>query len=119
MQHSEFLTSYQAGRLRLDVDRTRAAKLLSARMLLPVFLLPMLGVSVALALIGHWIAGLLLFVAAFAFRQLVRNSAPAFVAKRALADAAFYNTALSLRVITLVPVPPTDAPPPDVSLLNP
>lgn len=104
MTHEEFNAAFRAGRVRVDVERKLAAQLVSGRMLLPVFLLPVLGIAIALALVGHWIAGLALFVAAFGFRQMVRNTAPGFVLRQALADAAFYNGALRNGVMTVTVV---------------
>ena len=54
MTHEAFVSAYRSGALRVNIDRTAAARFLSARLLLPFVMLPVLGVGVALALIG-WI----------------------------------------------------------------
>jgi hypothetical protein len=54
-----------------------------------------IGLGVALALMGHFIVGALIFLAAIALRFAVRRSAPGFVLQRALADERFYAEALA------------------------
>ena len=112
MTHAEFNAAFAAGRLRVDVDRKLAAQVVSGRMMLAVFLLPLLGVSVALAMVGHWIIGLVLFLLTFGFRQMVRNSAPGFVVRQALADEKFYEMALRGHMMTITEVDPSELPPP-------
>lgn len=90
MTHAEFVRSYQEGRLQVHVDRAAAARLMSARTLLPFVLLPLLGLGVALALLGHLLAGTSLFLAALGLRLLVRASSRDFVLTRSLQDPAFY-----------------------------
>lgn len=92
MTHGEFVAAYASGTIRVHVDRQRAAKLVSARLMLPFVLLPLLGLAVALALTGHLIAGVALFVLVLVFRYAVRASSQGFVLSRALQDAAFYES---------------------------
>ncbi|MGH8722521.1 MAG: hypothetical protein ACREU4_11075 [Burkholderiales bacterium] len=93
MTHAEFVAAYREGRLQVQVDREGAARHVSARLMLPIVLLPLLGVAVAAALVGHYIVGALLFVGALALRYAVRRTAPGFVLQRALADERFYADA--------------------------
>jgi hypothetical protein len=92
--HEEFVAAYRAGKLAVHVDPKAAARLVTREMLLPLILLPVLGVAVALALAGHFIAGALLFAAALAFRFLIRKSSPGFLLKRALESEDFYFQAV-------------------------
>jgi len=101
MTHAEFVAAYHDGRLRARVERDAARRFVSARVLLPVVLLPVLGLSVAIALLGHYIAGGALFVVALAARYLVRATAEGFVLQRALHDERFYRDALEARVLRL------------------
>ena len=91
MTHPEFVDGYKSGSLRLHVDRVAAARLMSARALLPFVLLPLLGLGVALALLGHLLAGIAVFLAAIGLRFLVRASSQGFVLARSLQDPAFYE----------------------------
>ena len=71
-------------------------------------LLPVLGLALALALTGHLVAGVALFVLALAARSLVRASAPGFVLARALQSEAFYRDALGAGVLRLTEAPRDD-----------
>ena len=101
MSHAEFVAGYAAGTLRVRVDRERAAKLLSARLLLPFVLLPLLGLAVALALTGRLFAGIALFVLVLAFRYAIRASSQGFVLSRALRDPAFYEQVVVAGVLSV------------------
>lgn len=100
MTHAEFIAAYREGRLQVQVDKSAAARMVSARLLLPFVLLPVLGLGVALALVGHFIVGALIFLAALTLRFAVRRSAPGFVLQRALADERFYAAALASGLLT-------------------
>jgi hypothetical protein len=64
MTHEEFVAGYQQGRLRVHIDREAAARFVSGRAMLPLVMLPILGLGVALALVGYVIAGVGIFIAA-------------------------------------------------------
>jgi hypothetical protein len=99
MSHAEFVAAYASGTLRVRVDRSRAAKLVSARLMLPFVLLPLLGLAVALALTGRLFAGIALFLLVLAFRYAVRASSQGFVLSRALQSPAFYQEALAAGIL--------------------
>ena len=101
MTHGEFVAAYRAGGVRVSVDPQAAARMVSARLLLPFVLLPVMGLGVALAIVGHWVAGGLVFVTALGLRTAVRRSAPGFVLQRALADERFYAEALAAGLLRL------------------
>ena len=91
MTHEEFVAGYARGAIRVRVDRASAAKLMSAKLLLPLFLLPFLGLAVGLALTGHVVAGIVVFLLVIVFRYAVRASSQGLVLSRALRDPAFYD----------------------------
>ena len=91
MTHAEFVAAYRAGTVRVDIDRTQAARYMSGRLLLPLVKLPVLGLGVALALIGWIWTGLALIGAATLAPMLIRRSAPHFILTQALEDAKFYD----------------------------
>lgn len=93
MTHTEFVAAYREGRLEVQVDKAAAARIVSARLMLPFVLLPLMGLGVALALVGHFVLGALVFLAALALRLAVRRTAPGFVLQRALEDERFYADA--------------------------
>ena len=99
MSHAEFVAAYRGGQLRVTVDAKGAAQLVSARLMLPFVLLPVMGAGVALALLGRYFIGAAVFLAALALRFVVRRSAAGFVLQRALADERFYSEAVASGLI--------------------
>jgi len=97
--HAEFVAAWREGRVRVDVDRKAAARAVSARLMLPFLLLPVMGAGVALALVGRYLIGATVFLAALVLRFAVRRSAGGFVLQRALADERFYAEALASGLI--------------------
>ena len=93
MTHQEFVAAHREGKLAVQVDQKAAARFVSRQMMLPLFLLPVFGVAVAIALAGYLIAGVLVFVAALVFRFAVRRTSAGFVLRRALEDPGFYEYA--------------------------
>ena len=91
MTHEEFVAAYRAGRLRVRIDRAAAARFVSGRAMLPLVMLPILGLGVALALVGYLIAGIAVFLVALALRFLVKRSSDGFLLWRALRDPVFYQ----------------------------
>lgn len=101
MSHGEFVTAYRAGRIKVHVDRAQATRFVSARMLLPFLLIPILGAAVALTLTGYLISGVSLFVAALAMRYLVRATSQGFVLFRSLDRAPFYSDTVAAGVLRI------------------
>jgi hypothetical protein len=84
MTHAEFVAAYVSGRVKVTVDPSAAARYLSARLLLPLFALPVLGAGVALALIGWIWTGLAVMAIGFFGPRLIKRSAPNFVLTQAV-----------------------------------
>ncbi|MCD6042044.1 MAG: hypothetical protein K0R40_1647 [Burkholderiales bacterium] len=105
MTHPEFVAAYEAGRIRVRVDRPAAARFVSGRTMLPLVLLPVLGLGVALALVGYVVAGTLVFLGALLLRYLVRRSSDGFLLWRALQDAEFYAQVVAAGVLKVEPAP--------------
>jgi hypothetical protein len=99
--HEEFVAAYRAGSIRVSIDKDAAARFVSGRAMLPLVLLPLLGLGVALALVGHLIAGVAVFVAALLSRLLVRRSSDGFLLWRALRDSDFYRQVLAAQVLRI------------------
>ena len=99
MTHEEFVDAYHAGRIRVHVDREAAARFVAGRSMLPLVLLPILGLGVALAIVGHYIIGGAIFLTALAFRFLVRSSSHGFLVYRALRDREFYREVYAAQVL--------------------
>jgi len=107
LTHEQFVAAFHEGRIKVDVERKGAVRLVSARLLLPFVLLPLFGLAVALAIAGYLVAGIGLFVAVFLLRFFIRASSPGFVISSALRDARFYAQA---REAGLLQIRTTDRP---------
>jgi hypothetical protein len=99
MTHAEFVAAYEAGEIRVHVDRAAASRFVAGRAMLPLVLLPIMGLGVALAIVGHYLVGGAIFVAALALRFLVRRSSDGFLLWRALQDAEFYRQVTAAQVL--------------------
>jgi hypothetical protein len=104
MSHAEFTEAYRSGAIRVNVDRSAAARYMSARLLLPLVMLPVLGIGVALALTGRIWTGLALIALATVAPILIKLTAPHFVITQALQDARFYDDAAAAGLFEIVPV---------------
>ena len=91
MTHSEFVAAYQRGEINVDIDPKAAERFLSARLLLPFIALPVLGMGVALALVGWIYTGLTIIAVGFVAPRLIKRGAPRFIVTQALQDASFYD----------------------------
>jgi hypothetical protein len=91
MTHAEFAAAYQRGEIKVEIEPQAAARFLSARLLLPFIALPVLGMGVALALIGWIYTGLAIIAVGFAAPRLIKRGAPRFILIQALQDAPFYD----------------------------
>jgi hypothetical protein len=90
MTHAEFLRAYTAGKIKVDVEPVAAARYLSARLLLPFVMLPVLGCGVALALTGWVWTGLTIIAIGALAPRLIKRSAPHFALTQALQDERVY-----------------------------
>jgi hypothetical protein len=99
--HAEFVAAYEAGRIRVNVDREAAARFVGGRAMLPLVLLPILGLGVAFALVGYVLTGALIFIAALALRFVVKRTSHGFLVWRALRDAEFYRQVRAADVLTV------------------
>ena len=84
MNHTEFVEAYTAGWIKVTVDPKAAASYLSTRLMLPLLALPVLGIGIALALIGWIWTGLGVIAMGFFGPRLIKRSAPNFVLTQAM-----------------------------------
>ena len=101
MTHPEFVAAYRSGSIRVHVERAAAARYVSARLLLPFVMLPVLGFGVALALTGWLWTGLALIAVATLARAVIRASAAHFVVTQALQDAKLYDDVSAIGLLEI------------------
>lgn len=91
MNHDEFTAAYSRDEIKVELDPHSASRYLSSRLLLPFVMMPVLGVGVALALIGWLFTGLAIVALGIVVPRLIKRSAPHFVFQQALKDPAIYE----------------------------
>ena len=101
MTHAEFVAAYRAGEIHVNIDRDAAGRFVSARLLLPLVRLPVLGLGVALALIGWMVTGFIIIAIATLAPIFIRRSAPHFVLTQSLQDSRFYDEAVAAKIIDI------------------
>jgi hypothetical protein len=90
MTHAEFVRAHRSGTLRVRCDPQRAANFLSARLLLPFMMMPVIGVGIALALTGRVWVGLAVIALGIIVPRMIKRSAPRFLLAQALHDEKLY-----------------------------
>ncbi|MBI3916921.1 MAG: hypothetical protein HY322_07930 [Betaproteobacteria bacterium] len=91
MTHPEFVAAFREGRIRVQIDPGAAGRYISAQLLLPLVMLPVLGGGVALALIGWIWSGLAVLAAGIVIPRVIRRSAPHFILSQAIDDERTYS----------------------------
>lgn len=102
MNHAEFVENYRTGRVTVNFDVPAAARFLSARLLLPLMTLPVLGAGVALALLGWIWSGLAVIAAAIIVPRLIKRSAPHFLLTQMLNDEQLYDDCTRAGIMRVV-----------------
>lgn len=91
MDHQEFVEAYKNGTLNAFIPQKVASEYLSRRLLLPFFMLPILGGGVALALIGWLVTGIVVFLVGFIVPRLIKRNAVPILMYQALHDPQAYE----------------------------
>ncbi|MFN7086283.1 MAG: hypothetical protein ACK4N4_06625 [Burkholderiales bacterium] len=101
MEHAEFVAAYSKGRLKVEIDPREAARYVSARLLLPLVMMPVVGLGVALALTGWVWTGLAIIAAGIVVPRLIKRSAPHFVLTQALQDEKIYREVTQAEILRI------------------
>jgi hypothetical protein len=104
MTHAEFLAAYTSGEIKVELDPVGSARFLSARLLLPLVMMPVVGIGIALALMGWVYTGLLVMAAGIVAPRLIKRSAPHFVLTQALEDPRVYDEVVSTGILRVTSV---------------
>ncbi|MGH6693200.1 MAG: hypothetical protein ACREF4_21235 [Gammaproteobacteria bacterium] len=103
MTHNEFVAAYARGEIKVKIDPKGAARHLSARLLLPFVMMPVVGIGIALALTGWFYLGSAIIALGIIVPQLIKRSAPHFLLTQALEDAAVYDEATQSGLLRVTP----------------
>ena len=104
MTHPEFVAALREGRVRVQIDPGAAGRYVSARLLLPLVALPVLGGGVALALVGWIWSGLAVLAAGIVIPRLIKRSASHFILIQVIDDERIYNEVTEAGVLRVHPV---------------
>ena len=91
VSHEEFRAGLPAGRFRVVVDPKLARRYVSQRLMLIVVLMPLIGIGIALALIGRtWLGAFLVFLGV-ALNRVLMWQAPKILLQMATRDGRVYD----------------------------
>jgi len=99
MTHEEFVTAYSAGELKPVIDAPAAARYVSARLLLPFVMMPVIGIGIALALTGWLVTGFVVIGLGMVVPRLIKRSAPNFVLMQSLQDEKIFNEVVTAGIL--------------------
>ncbi|MDP1536589.1 MAG: hypothetical protein Q8L95_05345 [Burkholderiales bacterium] len=102
LSHHAFVTAVHNGTITVTFDPQSAARFLSAQLLLPLFMMPVLGLGVALALVGWVWTGLLVIALGIIVPRLLKRGAPRFLLQQALEDENVYQNLLRANTMQIV-----------------
>ena len=102
LAHHEFVTAYRDGAITVNFDPPGAARFLSARLLLPLFMLPVLGIGVGLALTGRIWTGLTVIALGIIVPRLIKRGAPHFLIQQVMTDEKLYQELLRADIMQVV-----------------
>ncbi|MBX3651385.1 MAG: hypothetical protein KF771_08415 [Burkholderiales bacterium] len=105
LQHREFVQAYGEGRIIVNFDPQASAKFLSAMLMLPLFVMPVLGIGVALALSGWIWTGLLVIALGIIVPRMIKRGAPHFLMQQILEDETIYRQAVHAGILHIVSRP--------------
>ena len=89
--HEEFRAGLSAGRIRVVVNPKLARRYVSQRLMLLVLMMPLIGVGIALALVGRTWLGAGLVAAGVILNRVVMAQAPKILVQMAVRDAKVYD----------------------------
>lgn len=104
MTHAEFIGAYGAGKIKVEIDPKSAARYVSARLLLPLVTMPVIGVGIALALTGWIWTGIAVIAFGVIVPRLIKRSAPHFILTQALEDEKVYREVTQAEILRITSV---------------
>jgi len=102
MDHGEFVRAWREGRVRVALDRAAAARLVSARLLLPFIAIAVIGAGIAVVLLGHIWAGIAIGAIGILGPRLIKRGAGGFVLSQIAEDPEFFAQAVRSGAVQVI-----------------
>lgn len=102
LSHHDFVTAFHDGAITVTFDPKGTARFISARLLLPLFMMPVLGIGVALALTGWIWTGFAVMALGIIVPRLIKRGAPRFLMQQMMEDEGLYREVLHAGIMQVV-----------------
>lgn len=102
LSHHDFVTAFHNDSITVTFEPKGAARFVSARLLLPLFMMPLLGIGVALALTGWVVTGLSVIALGIIVPRLIKRGAPRFLMHQMMEDEGLYREVLHAGIMRIV-----------------
>lgn len=102
LSHRDFVTAFHADAITVTFDPKGAARFVSARLLLPLFMMPVVGIGVALALTGWIWTGFAVMALGIIVPRLIKRGAPRFLMHQMMEDEGLYREVQHAGIMRIV-----------------
>jgi len=102
LSHRDFVSAFHDGTISITFDPKGAARFISARLLLPLFMMPVLGIGVGLALSGWIWTGLLVIALGIIVPRLIKRGAAHFLMQQMMEDEGLYRDVVHAGIMHVV-----------------
>lgn len=102
LSHHDFVTAFHSDTITVTFDPKGAARFVSARLLLPLFMMPVVGIGVALALTGWIWTGFAVMALGIIVPRLIKRGAPRFLMHQMMDDESLYRDVLHAGIMRVV-----------------
>ncbi len=102
LSHQDFVTAFHDDAITVTFEPKGAARFVSARLLLPLFMMPVVGIGVALALTGRIWTGFAVIALGIIVPRLIKRSAPRFLMHQMMEDEGLYREVLHAGIMRIV-----------------
>ncbi len=102
LSHHDFVAAFHNDSITVTFDPKGAARFISARLLLPLFMMPVLGIGVGLALTGRLWTGFAVIALGIIVPRLIKRGAPRFLMHQMMEDESLYRDVVHAGIMQVV-----------------
>lgn len=102
LSHRDFVNAFHDSTITITFDPKGAARFISTRLLLPLFMMPVVGIGVALALTGRIWTGFAVIALGIIVPRLIKRGAPRFLMHQMMDDEALYREVVHAGIMHVV-----------------